>query len=94
MTQTTLNFDAPPAQRHSPTSIAAAEHVAPHVGKMQAAVLAWIASRGELGSTDNEGIASGACSVNGYRARRVELWRKGLIRQSGERDGSTVWSTT
>jgi hypothetical protein len=88
--QAMLDFDAP-AQRHSPTSCAAAEAIAPHVQPAEARVLEWVRSCGAAGSTDNEGIAAGVCSINGYRARRVSLWRKGLIVQRGERDGSVVW---
>lgn len=36
-------------------------------------------------------IAGGAVSVNGTRARRVELARAFLIVKTGERGGSTTW---
>jgi len=56
---------------------------------MQSRLLEWLRANGA--ATDNQMIAGGAVSVNGTRARRIELWRKGLIVQDGERDGSTLW---
>ena len=84
MTQTTL-FDDPPRQAHSPTSIEAAEAIKPDSNRLRAVVLAWIRSRGELGSTDEEGIAGTGMNPSTYRPRRIELWRAGVIREGGER---------
>ena len=78
-----------PAQRHSPTSVAAAERITPHVNRLQQVVLDKIREAGSL--TDNEGIASGVVGQNCWRARRIELVRAGLVKQSGERNGSAVW---
>ena len=58
------------------------------LSRMQQRVLAWIAEHGPC--SDNQGIA-GTGLLNGYRARRVELFRKRLIEACGERDGSQLW---
>lgn len=79
---------------HSATSRAAAESVTPHLGEMQQRVLDAIAARGGVGCTDNEGIALRVVHANGWRARRVELAKRGLIVPNGERNGSTVWIAT
>lgn len=82
MTQLGL-FDAP-AIRTSPTSVAAAANLQPHLGNAQARVLAVIKDAGDGGLTDNEGIRITGM-LNGYRARRVELQRAGLIHEAGTR---------
>lgn len=87
MVQTELAFTAP-AQRHSPTSVAAAERITPHLGAMQARVLDYIRAHPE--STDNE-ICLGVNSPNGGRARRIELYRAGLIEKAGVKAGCTTW---
>ena len=74
--QTTLDFESPPRIRTSPTSCAAAERITPHLGAMQARALEFI--RTHPGCTDNE-ICQGVNSLNGGRARRIELYRAGLI---------------
>ena len=82
------------AQRHSPTSVAAAVAIAPHLPAARKRVLEYLRSCPN-GSTDNQGIAAGVVSANGYRARRVELVRAGLVRDSGRVvDGSVVWEAT
>jgi hypothetical protein len=69
-----------PAQRHSATSVAAAASMQPHLGAAQVRVLETIREHGPL--TDNEGIAI-TQMFNGYRARRIELLKAGLIREAG-----------
>lgn len=78
-----------PRQHHSPTSVAAAERIAPHLSCLQQVVLDKIRESGPL--TDNEGIASGVVGPNCWRARRVELCRKGLVKQAASRNGSACW---
>ena len=95
MTQTHINFDAP-AIRHSRTSVAAAESIAPHLGELQAVVLARIAHEP---CTDEEGIESTGLSPSTYRPRRIECVRMGLVIDSGStrktRSGrsATIWRT-
>lgn len=86
--QTTLQFDAPPRIHSSPTSCLAAEGIAPIAGTMRAKALDFI--RTHPGTTDNE-LCAGIESPNGGRARRIELYRAGLIEKSGVRDGCTTW---
>lgn len=88
MSQPSL-FDAPPRQRHSATSCAAAEAITPHLSRLQQRVLEFIRERGPL--TDNEGIAWSGIGASTYRPRRIELVRKGLVVACGERDGSQTW---
>lgn len=95
MTQPTL-FDLPPAQAHSPTSVAAAEAVAPKVGRLRRVVLDCL--RGEPGGlTDEEVIDRTGLSPSTARPRRIELQRTGLVKDSGRtrktRSGrlATVW---
>jgi hypothetical protein len=87
-----------PAQRHSPTSVAAAAAMQPHLGAAQARVLEVIKASGDRGLTDNDGIRITGM-LNGYRARRVELQRAGLIQEAGTRvdevsgQENVVWRT-
>lgn len=85
MRQERLFSDPVPYQRHSATSRGAATAILPALGKLQAAVLAYITRYGALGATDQEIQAGLAMDPSTERPRRVELLRKGLIRQSGER---------
>ena len=83
-----------PYQPHSDTSRAAADAVTPKLNKQQQELLAAFKSfcveRSPMlsGATDDELMElaeSGKLriSINGVRARRVELMRKWLIRDSG-----------
>ncbi len=75
-------FGDPPAQRHSPTSTAAAEAIIPHLPPLRLAVL--LAIRGAAdGLTDEEGVGVTGLSPNTWRPRRVELMRAGLVVDSG-----------
>ena len=49
MTQTSINFDTP-AQRHSPTSVAAADAIEPSAATLRGKVLAYLRDSG--GATD------------------------------------------
>jgi hypothetical protein len=78
--QSQLNFDCP-AQRHSPTSVAAATAIAPRAGTLRAEVYAWLLANGP--ATDEEGIAGTELGASTYRPRRIELVRAGLVFDSG-----------
>jgi hypothetical protein len=82
-----------PAQRHSPTSIAAAEAMAPVLVKRQQEVLDLLRRLGP--SSDNEIIAAWVAAggnCNTPRPRRLELLRMGLVKSAGfTRHGSEVW---
>lgn len=75
-------FD-PPAQRHSETSIAAAEAIKPRVEIYRERILAEIKRSGALGRTDGE--LQEQLNMNGstQRPRRIELVDAGLVRDSG-----------
>lgn len=80
MTQTTI-FD-PPRQRHSETSTAAAESIAPDTNRLRLKVLAAIREHG--GITDEQGAEITGLTQNCYRPRRVELVQRGLVEDSRE----------
>ena len=79
-------------------SRAAAERAAPRLNRRQRESLGWIAAQGENGATDNEYIAVLTAmrrNTNGVRARRGELWKRGLVEPKLEgRGGCTVWIVT
>jgi hypothetical protein len=89
-----------PAQLHSPTSQAAAADVQPRAATLRRAVLDWLASRGETGGTDEEGIEATGIGPSTYRPRRIELWLGGFVRDSGQvrltrsNRRATVWVAT
>lgn len=72
-----------PAQRHSPTSIAAAESVQPHAAALRAKVLEAIQAAGEQGLTDLECQELLSMPGDTQRPRRRELEQAGLIKDSG-----------
>ncbi len=74
---------AAPSQRHSPTSVAAADEIGPALNDLQIRLLAFLRERGENGATDEEGIEALGWSASTYRPRRVELVMKGLVRDRG-----------
>ena len=65
------------------TSQMAAEMIVPHLGEIEAAVLAFAADRPD-GFTDVELNAHFNITGSTYRSRRHELTQRGLIRDSGE----------
>lgn len=89
-----------PAQRHSPTSLAAAEKIQASLKAKRAEVALWFCetfARRNEGGTDNELIAAfitRGWSANTPRARRVELAADGWLEAGGQRDGSTLWCPT
>lgn len=74
---------APPAQRHSPTSVAAAERIEPDAATLRAAVLAFIRGRGDHGATDEEVQDGLVMNPSTERPRRRELQQAGMVRDSG-----------
>lgn len=80
MIQTSINFDLL-AQRHSPTSVAAAEAIQPCSANLRGKVLAFLREHG--GATDEEGIEATGISPSTYRPRRIELVRSGAVADSG-----------
>ncbi len=93
-------FDDPPAQRHSETSVAAAEDIASAAQTLRRMVLLYLKSRHPDGATDEEAQELLMMSPNTQRPRRVELVRAGLVRDSGRtrktRSGrkAVVWEAT
>ena len=88
-----------PAQRHSATSVAAAEAIEPHLNKLERLVLNHLAKATD-GGTDEE-IANGTGLLEGTaRARRRELVKRGMVRITPRtRDttrgrAATVWTLT
>lgn len=80
MTQPDLFVEAP-HQRHSATSLAAAEATQPKLNELQQHVLATI--RFNIGCTDEEIGTWTGLPGNTVRPRRRELQLAGLIRDSG-----------
>lgn len=73
-----------PAQRHSPTSVAAAERAEPAAAATQRrAVLDFLRGRGADGATDEEIQVALSLNPSGERPRRIELVRGGFVRDSG-----------
>jgi hypothetical protein len=93
-------FDDPPAQRHSPTSVAAAEAIRAAMPALRRRVLDALEGAGDRGLTDEEGIDGTGMPPSTYRPRRVELWRGGFVEDSGRtrrvRSGkaAVVWVVT
>ncbi len=85
MTQPTLFEpfqEAPPAQRHSVTSVAAAEAIKPTAAILRQRVYDHITASG--GCTDNEGIIATGIAGSTWRPRRTELVADGSVRDSGK----------
>ena len=82
-------FDSATVQESAPyaagseTSKAAASEISPYLGRLQACVFDFIASRGPLGATDQEVQEALRIDSSTQRPRRCELAKKGLIRQAG-----------
>jgi hypothetical protein len=72
----------PPAQRHSETSVAAAESIRPFMNALQQKVLDYLRECGTKGATDEEGIEVTGLCQNTYRPRRIELCDMGLVVKS------------
>lgn len=76
-------LDYVPAQRHSPTSQAAAEAIRPSAATLRMQVLGYIVARGDEGATDDEIQIALGIEGSTQRPRRVELLDRGLVKDSG-----------
>lgn len=74
-----------PGHQNVDTSIAAAEAIAPVLGRLQQSVLSVIREAGAYGQTGDEIAAKLGMERWACRPRTSELRRKGLIRDSGRR---------
>ncbi len=74
-----------PGHRNVDTSIAAANALAPMLGRLQRLALEAIRQAGWLGLTADELAAALAMDRWSIQPRTSELRRKGLIRDSGQR---------
>lgn len=72
----------PPFAKGSDTSMAAANAIEPHLGRLQRRVLEAIADKGSYGRTDEELALGLAMNPSTVRPRRLELGDKGLIRKA------------
>ena len=83
-----IDFDAPaPAQRHSPTSVAAAKSQTKKKTEIdRETILAALDQHGPL--TDEQIVERTGIGANTVRPRRVELVREGIVQAVGE--GRTV----
>lgn len=85
-----------PAQQHSRTSMAAADSLEPEtLNRLQAMVLRYISEHPQ-GCTDEEVQTGLRLNPSTERPRRIELARRGLVVQAGERRTTsgrkaTVW---
>lgn len=82
-----------PYVRHSDTSKSAAEAIEPKVGTLRRKVLDRIRLTGSYGVTDEQGWHALNMDQNTYRPRRIELWRAGLVKDSGKRRRTTKGRT-
>lgn len=74
-----------PGHRHVDTSIAAADALAPMLGRLQNSVFGTIRAAGNQGLTGDEIAMQLNMERWAVRPRTSELRRKGLIRDSGQR---------
>ena len=79
------NYPDAPGHRNVETSIAAAEALAPKLGRLQRMSEEAIRDAGPSGLTADELAASLAMDRWSIQPRTSELRRKGLIRDSGQR---------
>ena len=88
---------APPRQRHSATSAAAADGISPDLSRLRRIVYRALVRAGKRGLTDHEGDDRLRLGGSTYRPRRIELVEKGLVRASGAKRKTpsgrlaTVW---
>ena len=93
--QTAYGYEAP-SQKHSETSVAAAESITPKASELRERVYAHIASC-EDGATDMEIAAALNMLTDTARARRCELTDAGRVKDSGKtrlsprKRSATVW---
>lgn len=77
-------LDRAPFQRHSLTSIAAAESIGDRINALQARVLAYLKAH-PSGLTDEQMQAGLGMNPSTQRPRRIELQRKGMLKADGTR---------
>ena len=84
-----------PYQPHSDTSREAAEAIEPDAATLRGQVLSYIRGQGNLGATDEEVQVALHMNPSTQRPRRIELWRGGFVRDSGQRrlTRSSRWAT-
>lgn len=82
--QLTFVMPAPPAQRGSPTSQAAAALIEPTAGTLRAQVLAFLRSECERGATDEEMQIALTMNPSTQRPRRIELEKTGLVLRTAQ----------
>ena len=77
----------PPSHHNAPrgTSRTGAKRIASAAPTLRAQVLAYIASRGDFGATDEEGEDATGLKPQTYTPRRWELVHAGSVRDSGKR---------
>ena len=73
----------PPAQRHSPTSVAAADSIEPTCAVQRFAVYEAIRTAYSYGLTDEEGTETTGIPASSWRPRRCELVASGHVADSG-----------
>lgn len=77
-----------PSVRGSQTSAAAADSLGPEtLNRLHRLVLAWLEEHGP--ATDEEIIAGTGLNPSTARPRRIELARRGLVQQAGEKRTSS-----
>lgn len=74
-----------PYVRKSDTSKAAAEAIEPALNSLRGQVLARLRMVGEYGMTDEQIQHALNMDPSTERPRRIELWRAGLVKDSGKR---------
>lgn len=96
MSKFSETWDDPPAQRHSPTSVAAAQSMKGKLGPLHTKIFNYLYDHPE-GATDEKMQDALQMAQNTQRPRRVELERAGRIKDSGRYDltksrrKATVW---
>ena len=81
---------SPPAQRHSVTSMQAADALdATRLNALHRQVLAFLRQRGALGATDEEMQLGIPMAPSTQRPRRIELQKRGLVVEAGTRKTSS-----
>lgn len=97
MTPSGMIPSEPPAQRHSQTSVDAAESIRPNAETLRRKVLDFIVSQGVNGATDEEIQVALSMGGSTERPRRVELVAAGMVkdigtmRQTSTGRKATVW---
>lgn len=92
-----LPLFAAPSQRHSVTSMRAADSLdGDALNTLQRSVVAFLKTKGEHGATDEEMQLGIPMAASTQRPRRIELVRRGLVVEAGTRKArsgryATAW---